>query len=166
MAHPRLQISDTLGDRDVTIEHFPFSIGRRETNDLKLPGSEVSREHAEIVPGQQISIHDRDSRYGTYVNGEKVTAECVLRSGDKIRLGRGGGADLVFLSADAAAQTSTRSTTAARDDCGRLRRCSKGSGPGLRPRAAGSAGAGPRRGDRPVGRRARVHHAIGGRQRA
>ena len=117
MAHPRLQISDTLGDRDVTIEHFPFSIGRRETNDLKLPGSEVSREHAEIVSdGQQISIRDRDSRYGTYVNGEKVTSECALRSGDKIRLGRGGGADLVFLSADAAAQTSTRSTTAARDD--------------------------------------------------
>ena len=117
MAHPRLQISDTLGDRDVTIEHFPFSIGRRETNDLKLPGSEVSREHAEIVSdGQQISIRDRDSRYGTYVNGEKVTTECALRSGDKIRLGRGGGADLVFLSADAAAQTSTRSTTAARDD--------------------------------------------------
>jgi serine phosphatase RsbU (regulator of sigma subunit) len=117
MAHPRLQISDTLGDRDMTIEHFPFSIGRRETNDLKLPGSEVSREHAEIVTdGQQISIRDRDSRYGTYVNGEKVTTECALRSGDKIRLGRGGGADLVFLSADAAAQTSTRSTTAARDD--------------------------------------------------
>jgi serine phosphatase RsbU (regulator of sigma subunit) len=117
MAYPRLQISDTLGDRDVTIERFPFSIGRRETNDLKLPGSEVSREHAEIVSdGQQISIRDRDSRYGTYVNGEKITSECALRSGDKIRLGRGGGADLVFLSADAVAQTSTRSTTAARDD--------------------------------------------------
>ena len=117
MAHPRLQISDTLGERDVAIERFPFSIGRRETNDLKLPGSEVSREHAEIFSdGQQISIRDRDSRYGTYVNGEKVTSDCALRSGDKIRLGRGGGADLVFLSADAVAQASTRSTTAARDD--------------------------------------------------
>lgn len=117
MAHPRLQISDTLGDRDVAVEHFPFTIGRRETNDLKLPGSEVSREHAEIVSdGQQITIRDRDSRYGTYVNGERVSGECALRSGDKIRLGRGGGADLVFLSADAVAQTSTRSTTAARDD--------------------------------------------------
>lgn len=117
MAHPRLQISDSLGERDVTIEHFPFTIGRRETNDLKLPGSEVSREHAEIAAdGQQIVIRDRDSRYGTYVNGEKVTSECPLRSGDKIRLGRGGGADLVFLSADAVAQASTRSTTAARDD--------------------------------------------------
>jgi serine phosphatase RsbU (regulator of sigma subunit) len=117
MAYPRLQISDTLGDRDVAIERFPFSIGRRETNDLKLPGSEVSREHAEILSdGQQISIRDRDSRYGTYVNGERVTGECAIRSGDKIRLGRGGGADLIFLSADAVAQTSTRSTTAARDD--------------------------------------------------
>jgi serine phosphatase RsbU (regulator of sigma subunit) len=121
MAHPRLQISDSLGDREVSLDHFPFSIGRRETNDLKLSGSEVSREHAELVSdGLQVSIRDRDSRYGTFVNGERVS-ECALQSGDKVRLGRGGGADLVFLSADAEAHTSSsRSTTAARDDLRQL----------------------------------------------
>ena len=116
MPHPRLHISDSLGERDVLIDHFPFTIGRRESNDLKLPGSEVSREHAELVlEGDRVSIRDRDSRYGTYVNGERVT-DSPLRSGDKVRLGRGGGADMVFLSADAEQHTSTRSTTAARDD--------------------------------------------------
>jgi serine phosphatase RsbU (regulator of sigma subunit) len=116
MAHPRLQISDSLGDRNVTLDHFPYTIGRRESNDLKLPGSEVSREHAEIaLEGDQVVIRDRDSRYGTFVNGERVS-ESPLRSGDKIRLGRGGGADMVFLGADAEQHTSTRSTTAARDD--------------------------------------------------
>jgi serine phosphatase RsbU (regulator of sigma subunit) len=116
MPGPRLQVTDSLGEREVTLDHFPYSIGRRETNDLKLGGSEVSREHAEIyTEGSQISIRDRDSRYGTFVNGERVT-ECPLRSGDKIRLGRGGGADLVFLAAGVEHLTSSRSTTAARDD--------------------------------------------------
>src|SRR6186997_2520374 len=111
MAHPRLQISDTLGDRDVTIEHFPFSIGRRETNDLKLGGSEVSREHAEIsAENGQITIRDRESRYGTFVNGDRITTDCQLKPGDKIRLGRGGGADLVYLTADTDHHSSSRST--------------------------------------------------------
>src|SRR5262245_3319963 len=116
MGQARLQVTDALGDREVVLDHFPFCIGRRETNDLKLGGSEVSREHAEIfAEGDEVSIRDRDSRYGTYVNGDRVT-ECALRSGDKIRLGRGGGADLVYLSPDAEQHTSSRSTTAARDD--------------------------------------------------
>src|SRR5512134_2612212 len=101
MTGPRLQVTDTLGDREIAIDHYPFTIGRRETNDLKLGGSEVSREHAEIYSENgQISIRDRESRYGTFVNGDRVT-ECQLRPGDRIRLGRGGGADLVYLTAEA-----------------------------------------------------------------
>ena len=116
MTGPRLQVNDSLGDRDISIDHFPFTIGRRETNDLKLGGSEVSREHAEIFnDGGQYSIKDRESRYGTYVNGEKIT-ECPLRSGDTVRLGRGGGADMVFLTAEVEHHSASRSTTAARDD--------------------------------------------------
>jgi serine phosphatase RsbU (regulator of sigma subunit)/pSer/pThr/pTyr-binding forkhead associated (FHA) protein len=116
MPHPRLQVSDVLGERDVTLDHFPFTIGRRETNDLRLGGSEVSREHAEIVVDEgRFVLRDRDSRYGTFVNGESVK-ECPLTAGDRIRLGRGGGADLVFLSTDEDRVTSTRSSTGARND--------------------------------------------------
>jgi len=116
MTGPRLQVTDTLGDREIAVDHFPFTIGRRETNDLKLGGSEVSREHAEIVSENgQISIRDRESRYGTFVNGDRVT-ECQIRPGDRIRLGRGGGADLTFLTGEAEHHSSSRSTTAARDD--------------------------------------------------
>src|SRR6185503_14232898 len=83
---------------------------------LKLGGSEVSREHAEIFSDNgQISIRDRESRYGTFVNGDRVT-ECQLRPGDRIRLGRGGGADLTFLTGEAEHHSSSRSTTAARGD--------------------------------------------------
>jgi serine phosphatase RsbU (regulator of sigma subunit) len=118
MSGLRLQVQDTVGEREVTIDHVPYTIGRRDTNDLRLAGSEVSREHAEIVQeGDRYVLHDRESRYGTFVNGEAVS-ECDLRPGDRIRLGRGGGADLLVLSADEHA--SGRSLTGARDDLRQL----------------------------------------------
>jgi sigma-B regulation protein RsbU (phosphoserine phosphatase) len=115
---PRLEVRDLLGERVVTVDRTPFTIGRRETNGLRLGGSEVSREHAEIhlEEGRYI-LRDRQSRYGTFVNGEAVT-ECELRSGDRVRLGRGGGADLVFLAGNETRLLTTRSSTGtgARDD--------------------------------------------------
>jgi serine phosphatase RsbU (regulator of sigma subunit) len=115
MGEPRIEVRDVLGERTVRIDRVPFTIGRRETNDLRLGGSEVSREHAEIVStAGRYLLRDKESRYGTFVNGELVT-ECELRSGDKVRLGRGGGADLIFLSAEDS-RTGSRSTTGARDD--------------------------------------------------
>ena len=116
MADPRLEVRDVLGERVVTIDKVPFTIGRRETNDLRLGGSEVSREHAEILADAgRYLLRDKESRYGTFVNGEPVN-ECELRTGDRVRLGRGGGADLIFLSADDERRLSTPSTTGARDD--------------------------------------------------
>ncbi len=116
MPHPRLEIRDALGERHVTLERFPFSIGRRDVNDLQLGGSEVSREHAEIrLEDGAFVLRDRQSRYGTFVNGDPIT-ECQLRSGDRIRLGRGGGADLVFVAADDSFRRSTGGATGALDD--------------------------------------------------
>ena len=59
-------------------------------------------------------MRDRNSRYGTYVNDEQVT-ERKLAHGDRIRLGRSGGAEMVFLVAEAA-QTQDRTTTTAIGD--------------------------------------------------
>ena len=116
MPAPRLEVRDVLGERVVSVERMPFTIGRRETNDLRLGGSEVSREHAEILgDAGRYTLRDKASRYGTFVNGEPVT-ECELKTGDRVRLGRGGGADLVFLTADDERSLSSRSTTGARDD--------------------------------------------------
>jgi serine phosphatase RsbU (regulator of sigma subunit) len=117
MAGPRLEVRDALGERVVPVDKMPFLIGRRETNALRLGGSEVSREHAEIATENgRFVLRDKESRYGTFVNGEAVT-ECELRSGDRVRLGRGGGADLVFLTTEEQSSlTGGRSTTGARDD--------------------------------------------------
>ncbi|HVL69919.1 MAG TPA: SpoIIE family protein phosphatase [Vicinamibacterales bacterium] len=115
MADARLEVLDALGRRVVDISKPVFEIGRRETNDLRLAGSEVSRDHAEIVTeGARRVVRDKGSRYGTYVNGEQVT-ERELAHGDRIRLGRSGGAELVFV-IEGAEPVAERSATTAIGD--------------------------------------------------
>ena len=107
---PRLQISDTLGRRIVPLDKPLFRIGRRHESELQIVSVDVSREHAEIEQdgsGRWL-LRDRNSRYGTFANDKAVT-EHVLAHGDQIRLGRSGGAELVFLIDDA--QTHGSSTS-------------------------------------------------------
>ena len=116
MPDARLEVTDALGRRIVPIAKEAFGIGRRETNDLRLAGSEVSRDHAEIVTaGGGFVVRDKQSRYGTYVNDEPITADRVLVHGDRIRLGRSGGAELVFLLADTGPPQDKATTTAIGD---------------------------------------------------
>src|SRR5688500_7711287 len=93
-----LEVIDAQGRRHIDLGAITadgFRIGRREGNDLQLSGSEVSRDHADIVRrNDDWVLRDKASRYGTYVNGGQVT-EHVLKPGDRVRLGRGGGAELV-----------------------------------------------------------------------
>ena len=115
MADARLEVTDGLVQKVVTIGKSQFAMGRRETNDLRLNGSEVSRDHAEIaVANGTFVLRDRSSRYGTYVNGEQVT-ERTLAHGDRIRLGRTGGAEMVFLVADTPPPPNPATTTAVGD---------------------------------------------------
>jgi serine phosphatase RsbU (regulator of sigma subunit) len=96
-AGARLTVHDAQGRRVVPIDKPRFTIGRRPESDLVLAGSEVSRDHAEIVlRGSQYVLRDRESRYGTFVNGERV-GERALAHRDQIECGRSGAA-LMFLS--------------------------------------------------------------------
>jgi serine phosphatase RsbU (regulator of sigma subunit)/pSer/pThr/pTyr-binding forkhead associated (FHA) protein len=117
MNEARLEVTDALGRRVVPIAKTPFEIGRRETNDLRLAGSEVSRDHAEIATAAdgRFVLKDRASRYGTYINGDQIT-EHPLAHGDRIRLGRSGGAEIVFLLTDSAPKVDKASTTTAIGD--------------------------------------------------
>lgn len=97
MPEARLEISDPLGRRVVPIEKDLFAIGRRTGNDLRLVGADISREHAEIQRAAgAFMIRDRQSRFGTFVNGVQV-AEHPLKHGDLIRLGQSGGVEMLFL---------------------------------------------------------------------
>jgi sigma-B regulation protein RsbU (phosphoserine phosphatase) len=110
-ATPRLQVNDTAGRRVVPIDKPIFRIGRRGESDLRVVGGDVSREHAEIEQdgaGRSV-LRDRGSRCGTFVNNEAVT-ERVLVHGDQIRLGRSGGAELIFLQDDSSQVRSTNTS--------------------------------------------------------
>src|SRR5438105_13279316 len=85
--HPRLIVTDALGRRIVPIDKPVFSLGRRSESDLRLPGADISRLHAEIVrEGDAFVLHDRQSTFGTFVNDEKIESR-RLASGDRVRLG-------------------------------------------------------------------------------
>ncbi len=97
MFEPRLEVNDGLGRRLVAIDKPVLTIGRRTESDVRLVGSDVSREHAELaVEDGKYLLRDRGSRYGTFVNGAPVT-EHTLTHGDKVQFGRTGGAEVVFL---------------------------------------------------------------------
>ena len=58
--------------RRLTIDHTPFTIGRKTDRDLHIPDSRVSREHASIVAEDgRYYIIDQGGRSGVYVNRTK-----------------------------------------------------------------------------------------------
>ncbi len=84
----------------VTIENFPFRIGRAETADLRVESVEVSREHAEIFERNGFwLVRDLGSTNGTQVNGKPIT-ETLLSDGDILKVAE---SELVFI-ASAASQ--------------------------------------------------------------
>ncbi|OFW44878.1 MAG: hypothetical protein A3J29_06825 [Acidobacteria bacterium RIFCSPLOWO2_12_FULL_67_14b] len=115
MANARLEVNDGLGQRVVPITKAQLCIGRRTESDLRLVGSDVSREHAEIVEvdGGWV-LKDKGSRYGTYVNGESIT-EHKLVHGDRVQFGRASGADVVFLTGEGPAHTDRSHASAVND---------------------------------------------------
>src|SRR5215510_1921554 len=113
MQDARLEVNDAQGRRVVALDKPSFTIGRRSANDLQLTGTDVSRDHAEILRSDgHYLIRDRGSRCGTYVNGAQVTEKRLVH-GDRIQVGRTAGAQLLFLaheqSSDAASRTGASS---------------------------------------------------------
>ncbi len=88
MDQARLEFTDATGQpKIVEIGETPFRIGRSHSNHLVLPGTDVSRTHAEIVwDGQQFLIRDCQSRAGTFLNSNPVE-HGPLTAGDRIRVG-------------------------------------------------------------------------------
>ncbi|MGA3043218.1 MAG: SpoIIE family protein phosphatase [Bryobacteraceae bacterium] len=90
-------VIDPSGHRSrVEIAPLPFKIGRQADNDLILRDSRASREHARIVrEGGEYKIQDAGSRYGVFVNGNRVESH-ALRNSDRIEFGFPDSYQLVF----------------------------------------------------------------------
>ena len=95
-------VTDTLGQRIITIDKPMVTLGRRSESDVRVQGAGVSRLHAEILTeGGVCRLRDCESRFGTFVNDER-TIDRVLVHGDRIRLGQSDDTDIVFFVGDEA----------------------------------------------------------------
>ena len=85
-----LEVSKPSGRELVPLTGQRVTLGKASTNDVSLEHDEtVSRLHAVLENlGHAWSIRDLGSRNGTFLNGEKITAERVMRSGDELRVGK------------------------------------------------------------------------------
>jgi serine phosphatase RsbU (regulator of sigma subunit) len=90
--------ADGLTLKRIPLGHFPFTLGRLEDRDYVVVDKSVSRDHAAVLQeGDGFYIVDKGSRFGTFVNGEKVERR-HLRVGDVIQLGSLQGPALRFSS--------------------------------------------------------------------
>ncbi|BBY19690.1 FHA domain-containing protein [Mycolicibacterium litorale] len=85
-----LEVWKPSGRELITLDGQRVTLGKTSTNAVSLEHDDtVSRLHAVFENlGFAWSIRDLGSRNGTYLNGERITAERVLRSGDEVRVGR------------------------------------------------------------------------------
>lgn len=75
------------GTRRWPLDRRPLTIGREPECDITIPGDEVSRRHAYLVPTPTGPLLIDGSRIGTLVNGERMGAPWVLADGDEIQVG-------------------------------------------------------------------------------
>lgn len=85
-----LEVSKPSGRELIPLSGQRVTLGKASTNVVSLEHDEtVSRLHAVFENlGFAWSIRDLGSRNGTYLNGERISAERVLRSGDEVRVGK------------------------------------------------------------------------------
>ena len=70
----------------IKVREFPFTLGRGDNCDCKIPSNRVSREHAEIQrTAATYVIRDLGSTNGTLVNGQRAD-KTRLEDGDLIRI--------------------------------------------------------------------------------
>lgn len=73
----------------VLLAQGDFTLGRSTECGLPLDDEKVSRLHAVLhVGGDELSVEDRGSRNGVYVNGDRVDGTHRLHHGDVMLIGR------------------------------------------------------------------------------
>ncbi|MGH7615570.1 MAG: FHA domain-containing protein [Gemmatimonadales bacterium] len=73
--------------REYTIVSATLVMGREAGCDVVVPGKDVSRRHAEIVPSPKGYLLVDSSTNGVYVNEERVQGQRLLARADVIRIG-------------------------------------------------------------------------------
>jgi pSer/pThr/pTyr-binding forkhead associated (FHA) protein len=81
-------LSEGLTGKSYELKVDKTTIGRLEDNNFQIAEGSVSSHHCEVLlRGKDVVIKDLNSTNGTFVNGERVTAEAPLKPGQILRLG-------------------------------------------------------------------------------
>ena len=73
--------------RTISLNHSPFSVGRKADKDLVIADPRVSRDHAMIISEDgKFMVVDQGSKHGTFVNGERVERK-ALEQNDRLEFG-------------------------------------------------------------------------------
>lgn len=80
----------------LSLNHTPYTVGRKVDRDLVIADPRVSREHAQIVSENgEFFVVDQGSKHGTFVNGEKIERHKLQRN-DRLEFGARDIAYLIF----------------------------------------------------------------------
>lgn len=82
-------LSQGMAGRSHELKVDKTTIGRVDDNTFPIAESSVSSHHCEILlRGADVVIHDLNSTNGTFINGNQVTGEAVLKPGQTLKLGQ------------------------------------------------------------------------------
>lgn len=78
--------SSWLSGQEYRLDGERSIIGRSSDCDITIPGTHLSRQHAELcIQGNLLHVHDLASANGTFINDERVV-DGIARPGDRLRL--------------------------------------------------------------------------------
>ena len=87
VAFPSLVYVQGNDQRSITLDHTPFTVGRKVDKDLVVPDPRVSRDHALILSEDgEFYVVDQGSKHGTFLNGERVQRQKLQRN-DRLEFG-------------------------------------------------------------------------------
>ena len=88
MAYQLVMKTGPTPGKTFTLEDTEISIGREVGSGVYVNDVEVSRRHARLVSqfGDYL-LEDLDSTNGTFVNGQRITGQRILKAGDTVFLG-------------------------------------------------------------------------------
>jgi len=102
---PALVFVQGSEQKNIILNHIPFSVGRKVDKDLVIADPRVSRDHAQIMQeGADFVLVDLGSKHGTYVNGERIQRQ-KLERGDRLEFGARDSAYILFNPAHATSNT-------------------------------------------------------------
>jgi pSer/pThr/pTyr-binding forkhead associated (FHA) protein len=82
-------LNEGLAGQSFELKSDKTTVGRVEDNHFQLPVGSVSSHHCEILlQGSEVVVRDLNSTNGTFINGQQVTKEGVLKPGQTLKLGQ------------------------------------------------------------------------------